>query len=287
MRSTARTRVLSALGAAALTLSLAACGGDDTTPASDETSGSPTSAESEPPESESESPEPAESEPAEVEGGYDEDELLAAMKAAVEKHESAHLTMEMSDGSGPGMTAEGDVSYAGDSTTMQMQMSMPEMGSDDIEMRLVDGVMYMSMPPMTPAGKFIKIDTNDPNSPFGDLGGVTSGDPLRTFGAFDDGLEDVKYVGRESVSGVDADHYVLTVDGKAAAKAQGQGTGSMPDTVTYDLWLDDEDLMRVVQMDLGQGTMVMTMDNWGAPVKVSAPPRRSVMQMPGMPGATG
>ena len=68
---------------------------------------------------ESESPETESAAPEEQPGGYDAQELIDAMKAAVAEKESAHLTMA---GGGQGMRGEGDVSYAGDDTAMQMQM---------------------------------------------------------------------------------------------------------------------------------------------------------------------
>jgi LppX_LprAFG lipoprotein len=277
------TRVLSGVAGSVLLLSMTACGGDDT-PTSEESpdaaSSSVTSAEPE----ESESAEPAEEA---ASGGYEAAELLDNMKAAIADNESAHVTMEMTGGQE--MSGEGDVSYAGDETAMQMTLQIPQMGSGTMEMRMIDGVIYMAMPPLTPEGKFFEIDTNDPNSPFGNLGGVTQGDPLATFDAFDAGLEDATYVGEEDVQGEQLDHYVLTVDAKKAAKAQGQPVQpGMPDTITYDMWIDDDDLMRRIEFDLGEvatgaGGMVMTMSEWGEPVTVQAPPRGDIMQMPGAP----
>jgi hypothetical protein len=279
------TRVLSGVAGSALLLSMAACGGDDT-PTADESpdaaSSSVTSAE--PETAESESAEPAEEE---VSGGYEAAELLDNMKAAIAENESAHVTMEMTGGQQ--MSGEGDVSYAGDETAMQMTMQIPQLGSGTMEMRMIDGVIYMAMPPLTPEGKYFKIDTNDPNSPLGDLGGVTQGDPLATFDAFDAGLEDATYVGEEDVAGEQLDHYVLTVDAKKAAEAQGQPVQpGMPDTITYDMWIDDDDLMRRIEFDLGEvatgaGKMVMTMSEWGEPVRVEAPARGDIMEMPGAP----
>lgn len=286
------TRVLSGVAGSVLLLTIAACGGDgsetaEDTPASDTVSSATTDTE------ESPAPDDAEESPAEeVEGGYDATELLDAMKAAIADAESAHVTMEVNSDGTQAMTGEGDVTYAGDSTAMQMTMTIPQMGAGQMELRMLDGVMYMAMPPMTPKGKFIKIDTNDPNSPFGDLSGVTTGDPLATFDAFDAGLQDVKYVGAEDVEGEQMDHYVLTVDAKKAAKAQGQKwQQGMPDTISYDMWLDDSDLMRRIEFDMGalmggqsgSGGMVMTMDDWGKPVEVSAPPAKDLMEMPGAP----
>lgn len=282
------TRVLSGVAGSVLLLTMAACGGNGTETA-DETPASTASSTTT-----QESPAGEESSPAEdtaSEGGYSADELLDHMKAAIADAESAHVTMEV-NGNGQAMTGEGDVSYAGDSTAMQMTMTIPQMGAGEMELRMLDGVMYMAMPPMTPKGKFIKIDTNDPNSPFGDLSGVTTGDPLATFDAFDAGLQDVKYVGAEDVDGEQMDHYVLTVDAKKAAKAQGQQwQKGMPDTISYDMWLDGSDLMRRIEFDMGammggqpgSGGMVMTMSDWGEPVKVTAPPAKDIVDMPGMP----
>ena len=52
------------------------------------------------------------------------------------------------------------------------------------------------------------------------------------------------------------------------------------------MWIDDQDLMRRIQFDLGDvsgagGGMVMTMSDWGAPVTVEAPPARDLVQLPG------
>jgi hypothetical protein len=278
-----RTRwSVAAAAVVSLTL-LGGCGGGSD-PAADESPASSVSSAVAP----SEESSPSESSgPAAAQGGYDAQELLAAMKAAVAKNQSAHLTLKA--GGAQAMTGEGDVSYAGDSTVMQMKMTSPSLGEGTIEMRLVDGVMYMAMPPMTPAGKFIKIDTKDPNSPFGSLGGITQGDPLATFDAFDAGLKKAVYVGSEDVDGEQMDHYVLTVDAAKAAQAQGApatGPGASPGgDLTYDLWLDDQDLMRRIQLDTPLGGMTITTDHWGEPVTVKAPPASAIISLPGSAGS--
>jgi hypothetical protein len=78
---------------------------------------------------------------------------------------------------------------------------------------------------------------------------------------------------------------VLTVDAKKAAKAQ--GTPVPPGAqkqISYDLWIDEQDLMRRMQFDEGRGGMTMTMSDWGKPVTVKAPPASAIMQIPGMAG---
>jgi len=278
-------RLCAAATASALIAALTACGGDDT-PAADDSPGVDTTSSSVPEDGTAEEPddepsEEPEAEEPEASGGYDADQLLAAMKDAVAKNETTHVTMEIGQ-AGQSMSGEGDISYAGDSTAMQMMLKVPGMGGGTIEMRLVGRFMYMAMPPMTPPGKFVKLDTNDPNSPMGDLGGITDGDPLATFDAFEAGLEKAEYVGEEDVSGEDMDHYVLTVDAKKAAEAQGSPmVQGMPEMLTYDLWIDDEDLMRRMKFDQAGADMTMTMDDWGQPVSVKAPPAAAIMKMPG------
>lgn len=280
-------RLLAVATASVLFAALTACG-EDSTPAADESPDGDASS-SQPAESDdsAEPTEPAEptdeEEQEEETGGYNSQELLAAMKAAVTENESAHITLEISQ-SGQAMTGEGDVSYTGDSTSMQIALKAPGMGAGTIEMRLVEEVVYMAAPPMTPPGKFLKMDTNDPNSPFGDLGNVTGGDPLATFEAFDAGLQKAEYIGAEEVDGESMDHYVLTVDAKKAAMAQGSEVPpGTPKTVIYDLWIDGEDLMRRIEFTQAATGLAVTMDDWGKPVSVQVPPPADIVKMPGAP----
>jgi hypothetical protein len=271
-------RLVAAATTTVLLGTLTACGGDE--PAADQDPAPTTTAAA--PESE-----PAEGESEDTASGeeVDAEALLADMKAAVQEQKSAHITIELA-GDAEGMSGEGDVSYAGKSTAMQMRMTLPQMGEGEMQMRLVDGVMYLAMPPMTPKGKFLRLDTSDPNSPFGDLSQMVPGDPLQSFEAFDAGLQKVEHVGQEDVDGEQLEHYVLTVDAKEAAKAQGMPDDpNMPETITYDLWLDDQNLMRRIEFQQMGGSLVMTMSDWGKQVTVNAPPANALMEMPSGPPA--
>lgn len=213
--------------------------------------------------------------------GYTKRQLLRAMKAAMKDTRSAHFTMAMS-ANGQNVSAEGDLVYTRRGPELRMTMSSAALGPQEMDMRLVDGVVYFAMPPMTPKGKFLALDTNDPSSPYGAMGGLRQMDPLSTFDAFDAGLRKVRYVGEETVSGETMDHYVLTVDTAAASRAQGQPVAAgLPERLVYDLWLDEEDLMRKVSFDVnGMVAMDMTMSDWGKPVTVKAPPAGKVIENP-------
>jgi hypothetical protein len=205
------------------------------------------------------------------------------MKAAIEEQETAHISMTTSSG---GMTlgAEGDMAFRGARQDMALTMDGTAFGTESIEMRMVDQVFYLSMPPMTPRGKFVEIRPGDSSSPFaGMAGGMQGVDPRDTFKAFENGLRKVEFVGEESVHGEDLEHYLLTVDFREAAKAQGMPrTAGMPRTVAYDMWLDDAALMRRVELEMAQQiSMVMEMSEWGEPVSIKPPARRDIVETPG------
>ncbi len=264
-----------------LLVALTSCGSDEQTP-----TGAPASsdsAESDTP-GEAESEEPAETDAAEVDGTLNTKTFLPALKAGVEGKTSAHVTMDLT-AAGQSMTVEGDTRLDEADPAMMLTMNGAAFGESTVEMRLVDDLVYMSIPPMTPRGKFIKVDPKDKSNPLGaSMGNLTDQmDPLSTFDAFDAGLRNVKYVGEESVSGENLDRYRVSVDFPAASRAQGQPVvPGMPKIVRYDIWLDDENLMRRMAFDLGQQvSMEMTASQWGDPVSVEAPPANNVVQGPG------
>lgn len=287
------SRTLLAAATVALLLGVTACGADDdtvpaTADASDAAGQAPgeatagsTTEQSETTETAepTEEPEPTEA-PVGAPGGYTAEQLLRAMKRAVREDRSAHFTMTMSAG-GQEVTAEGDLDYTPRGPEMRMSMAGAAMGVGQIRMRLVDGVMYLAIPRMTPKGKFLSIDTNDPDSPYAAMG-LGQMDPVSTFDAFDAGLRKVRYVGEEHVSGEAMDHYRLTVDTGAATRAQGRPrVPGMPKRLAYHLWLDDADRMRKVTFDVdGLVAMDMTMSDWGKKVAVQAPPARKVVEAP-------
>jgi hypothetical protein len=269
VRTSNRSRAARAAWAApVLLLVLSGCSGGGATE---------TATETEPKQSASETEQATTSAAA---GELDEDSLVPAMMDAVEDQGTAHVTMTTSAG-GQEITAEGDVAFEGKQQDVAMTMDGSAFGAGNIEVRMVDGVLYLAMPPMTPESKFVAVRPGDKGSP---LAGMTeqmgSLDPRETFAAFEKGLRDVEYVGQESVDGEELHHYRLTVDFAEAAEAQGlPQTQGMPKTVEYDLWLDQESLMRKVEMDLEQTRTVMEMSDWGEEVTIDAPAKEDVVEM--------
>lgn len=294
MRPVHRSRAARAvLAVPALLLVMSACGGDDLAPVAGESASETSSSAASGAESSDATSEAAVTEDAaaasddaadEASGGsWDEKTLVPAMKAAIEQQETAHFSMNTSAG-GMSLSAKGDMAFRGAQQDMAMTMDGSAFGTGSIEMRLVDQVLYLSMPPMTPRGKYVEIRPGDKSSPFAGMAGQMQGvDPRDTFKAFEDGLRKVEFVGEESVHGEDLEHYALTVDFRAAAKAQGMPRmAGMPRTVVYDMWLDEDALMRRAEFDMGQQiSMVMEMSEWGEPVRITAPSPRQIVEAPG------
>jgi hypothetical protein len=171
------------------------------------------------------------------------------------------------------------------------------------EVRVVDGVLYLSVPPMTPEGKFLEIRPGDKSSP---LGGMMPGEmrgvsPDQMFAAFESGLRKVAFVGEDTVQGRQLGHYRLTVDPRAVAKDDHlphagvphmggmPESGRVPRTVTFDVWLDSEALVHRVELHKAQqGSLEVDLSHWGEPVTVQAPPKADVVQGAGSwPGLSG
>jgi hypothetical protein len=262
---------------------LTACGGDDSSDAGDEpTTAATTEA------TESEATETAEAEESEDAGQaaadgeeVDKDEFLADVQAAVEDATTAHMTMATGAG-GMSIEAEGEVDYTTTPASMAMTMTNPTSPTESIDMRIVDGQLYLNMGQMS-QDKFYKIDLGDPNSPLGDMTELAETmDPVRSFEQFATGLEKVVYVGEEEVEGDQLDHYVLTLDSTKIEMLQQSGTQGLPKKLEYDLWLDDENRMRQVKLDLGSAASVdMRIFDWDEPVDIEAPPASDVAPMPG------
>lgn len=300
-RTTLRKRAALAAVTPLLALSLAACGGD--TSADDSGSDDATSSESAEDGGESgdsgtdESGESGESgdDTTDEDSGddpaagdeVDPTEFTDDLKSAMEDGETAHMTMAMT-GTPAEVQMEGDVDYTTDPPSMSAVMSPA--GQAKIQFRLVDDFVYMNMGPLT-QDKFVKAGIDDKNSPLGDMSGMReSMDPLSSFESFTEGLEKVVLVGDEKVQGEDTQHYRLTLDTAkitALEDVTGQPGGpaklGLKKKLSYDIWLDDDDRMRQVKIDMGKklGALEMNVSKWNEPVKITAPKKNELTQLPG------
>lgn len=262
-------RRLAVVAVAPLLALTAACGGDSGSGTAESGSGEDSSASSE------ESAEP------EI---HDKETLLPALRAAFEDEASSRVQVTMTGGAE--ISIDGRSVVSEDSADSEMEMSM-EVQGQQIDMRMVDGLIYISGAPMTEQGKWFEIDPSDAKDPMAEqfAGLAEAGDLNSTFDAFEAGLRDVKHVGAEEIDGEPVEHYVLTIDAAAAGEVQGVPMQpGMPEQLEYDLYLTEDDLMRRVEFDLGGVAAVIDATEWGEEVDVEAPAKSDIVQMPGMAG---
>jgi hypothetical protein len=190
---------------------------------------------------------------------------------------TAHATLDGDFGTGD-LTGEGDVDYSADQPAMAMTLDSELFGSGGAEARLVDGAMYLNLGQLS-QDKFWKLDLDDPDSPFGALGSQI--DPKSSVELLEKGLTSVEYVGEED----SLDHYRAVVDPKALLERLGpmasSGASSLPKSIDYDIWLDDENRLNKLTFAMGDAaSLEMTLSDFGADVSVEAPPADEVTEMP-------
>ena len=273
MRTVRSRRLVAAVAAPLLVVSLAACGSDK----SNDKSGDGTSVTDSVPQ---------------VEPGEEVDAAAFgdALKASAEAATTATFELTMT-AAGMEISGEGQIDYQAEPPEMALSMLMPMLGEDPIEMVMVDGKAYMKMGALTD-NKYVESDPNDPNSSMGDTSEMTDlMDPLKSFGNFEDGLTKVVFVGEESLDGDDTEHYTLSID---TTKISGQfadlaDTGvEIPEELAYDMWLDGDNNIRKVTFDLGEMAAVeLATSNWGEPVDIQAPSADEITDMPATFGGIG
>ena len=205
--------------------------------------------------------------------------FLDRLKAGMGEKGTVHVEMTMT---GPvESTASGDTAYGPDGSEMRLTMEMSNMPGGAMEMVLVDGKAYMSMPGATRPGQFFEVDESNPA-----FAGLDDGlSPADSFAAFEAGLESVEEVGEEEIGGDATTHYRLEVDAEKALDATGQATvPGLPETLEYDVWLDAEDRMRRLTYELTGTELTMDMTEWGEPVTIEAPAKKDLVDAPPMVG---
>jgi lipoprotein LprG len=213
-------------------------------------------------------------------------EIMTAAYQASAKAGSAHMAMTMKMG-GQATRLQGDVSYAGARTAMQATMSAPQMGGK-MEIRYVDKIVYLQIPGVTPAGKFLSVDPSDPTSPMAKAYAGLSDqmDPMASLKAAQSAVVSADRVGKGTVQGVAVDHYKVVVDAaKMLSKQSAAVRAQLPKTVTYEMWLDAKNLVRRMTFDLAGTTAEIEMSDWGKPVTVKRPAASDIVKAPKVPTA--
>jgi hypothetical protein len=202
--------------------------------------------------------------------------VTSAQQAA----KSAHFVASIK-AAGHSISMSGDASGFADLASAAMDLKVKASGKS-IEMRLVHKVLYLhgaGMP--APAGKsWVKVDLNDANNPLSKILDTAGPRSMLTYLRSVTSLDDK---GMQSVDGVQAHHYTVTINtAKALAanpafKGQDLSKLGMPKTLHTDVWLDSDN--RPVKMTVVIGKLLsleVHVSKYGEPVTVHAPPAAQV-----------
>ena len=202
--------------------------------------------------------------------------FASTMTDAIHKYHSTHLNLSI----GSAVSAVGDVAYQGTAPLMQLAMTF---SGQKAELRFVDGTAYLSIPGLTPAGKFLAVKPD--NAMMGSLV-----QQLKNFGP--DGaismlrgsVKGFQDAGTTTIDGQQVRHYKVTVDPAAMAKSMklpaGVPTSSLPKSVTEDLYVDSRNLLRRAVLDAAGQKVTIDATKWGEPVHVTAPPKSDIVKSP-------
>ena len=204
--------------------------------------------------------------------------FLDRMRRGMGRSGTAHMQLVV-DGRAPS-TATGDMRYGGRGSELHLSTRTPKLGSGVLEMVVLHDAAYVSIPGLTRPGKFIRIGKDDPR--FAQLAGASiQMSPEQSVKAFRAGLVSVTARGRDTVQGVPTTKYDVVADTVRALKAQGSDAQpGMPETLTYQVWLDGKDRMRRMGLTIQGTKLVMELSKWGEPVSIEAPPRSAIVKPP-------
>ncbi|MCI0688338.1 MAG: hypothetical protein L0Y54_14055 [Sporichthyaceae bacterium] len=260
-------RLLSVLaGGTALTFVLAACGGGN--------SGAPGGAA----------------------GQVSAEQALSKISDQLDEMKSWKFTMDMS---GP-VAMSGTGAYRVSPLAMEMSFAKFDVGGQpvagDIKMRMIDGVVYMSMDTIAEqlGAEWIKIDTAGTDQFKAISETFSQQDPrvqLRLFTSAAGG----EIVGTETIDGVQTTHYSATLNAEELGEVSGLSESEVTaikksfsnagiDKMTYNVWVDEsfQPLQFKVGMPSATGDYLMTMrlTDVNSSVKISAPPSGDVVELP-------
>jgi len=196
---------------------------------------------------------------------------------------SYDVTMSVSGPETMEMTGAADL--AGGKRNVAMALTNPDLG--EMEVRLVDGVLYLRLAMLT-GDTFLQLDPNDASnelaSAFAGMGDsiVESG-----FEGTEEAVVSVTPIGSpETLDGVEVQAYELVMDTTkfstdAANELLEDGMAMLPPTITYTYWLDADDIPRKTVYEVAGTTTTLIITNIGSGAPVTAPaPEQITTDMP-------
>lgn len=205
------------------------------------------------------------------------DNFSERISAAQLEAGSTQMDQDMTT-SGEAVTMSSQVVMADTFEEVKMNMTMEAAGVTT-EMIMVDGYAYMGMGDLT-QGMYIKMSLEEMAAadPTFDESTLL---PTANMDAYSEAIESLTAEPGETIDGVETTKLTLVMNTQELMEATGEsGTAAsetLGESVTYDMYVGEDDLPRRFIMDLGDTETTVNFTNWGEDFDITAPPADQVM----------
>lgn len=203
---------------------------------------------------------------------FDPEEFTTRLEAAVDAAPTVRIDVQIQMNETMSATAKGAQNLARNALDMEV-----DLGGQQLGYLLVDGQYYLAQPP-----KWVPVEEDSDNPTVEQtLQQVQILSMRNQLDAFVAGLEQAGIKGTETIDGVATTHYTARVDSQQALAELGmEKAPGTADAILYDIWLDDEDLIRKMSFSANGVTAVVAAGEWGAPVGITKPKPSEIAAAP-------
>ncbi|MEP6665898.1 MAG: LppX_LprAFG lipoprotein [Nocardioidaceae bacterium] len=203
-----------------------------------------------------------------------------SVMAAQADAKSAHVEATV-EAQGQKLKLSGDIAGLDHPSSTSMDLAA-DFGGQHLQLLALDKVLYVRGDGLSGSkGKpWLKIDLSDPNNPMSQI--FDAANP-GNFAAYLNGITAFDAKGKQTVDGVQAQHYSVTVDtakmmaANPVFKGQDAATFGLPDQVTSQVYVDGDNRPVAMNVDLGStGAFEVHFSDYGKSVSVQAPPASEV-----------
>lgn len=191
---------------------------------------------------------------------------------------SFEFTMTMTGGASESVESSGTV-HLGDADARATAMTTTLPGAEPFEIRTTGGLTYLRFGELT-GDKFLELDPADTSNPFAaDLASMDGElDPTQELAEHEGSVVSVTKSGApEQLDGVEVQAYDLVIDPSklpeqlAELEASLPAGAAVPETLTYQYWVDASGLARRLRFEIMGAKAEMTFTSWGTAAPVVAP----------------
>jgi hypothetical protein len=200
-------------------------------------------------------------------------QVLHALSAGPAKKKWAHVDMTIKAPSFS-ISGRGDMVYSRTTPAVRLEVAGSCLCYDNTEVVVKDHIYYFNIPALT-GDRYTRLDPKAPGSPLGpDFAKISDElDALTMLLDQRPGFHQVHFTGHRQLYGHPMSSYRLVLDTKVGLAVRGLSwhPGKLPPKIVFNLWFDENHLLRKMIWKVNRIRMTSEMSDWGKHVRVDAP----------------